>query len=90
MYSKMVALQSVCKALSTSIHRVCRAQGNQTRLQVQPSRVVVVSSFAHKLLQRGPLDLEDLHYHCRRYSPYAAYSQSKTANILFAKHLAVK
>lgn len=63
---------------------------DQLRAQVNPSRVVVVSSFAHKLLQRGPLHLEDLHYHRRRYSPYAAYSAAKTANILFAKHLAIK
>ena len=58
--------------------------------QAHPSRVVVVSSYAHKLLQRKSLELSDLHYRCRRYWPYAAYSQSKTANILFAKHLAVR
>jgi NAD(P)-dependent dehydrogenase (short-subunit alcohol dehydrogenase family) len=46
-----------------------------------PSRVVVVSSAAHK---RSPVVFEDIHYRERPFDPFDAYGQSKTANILYA------
>ena len=48
-----------------------------------PSRVVTVSSAAHKTY---PLDLDDLQGE-RRYSGFGAYSRSKLANILFTLEL---
>ncbi|RKT54317.1 SDR family NAD(P)-dependent oxidoreductase [Saccharothrix australiensis] len=59
-------------ALTTGLHRALAAEG---------ARVAVVSSVAH--LGAG-VDFEDIHFHQRPYSPWVAYSQSKTANILFA------
>ena len=47
------------------------------------SRVVTVSSNAHKT---GRIDLDDL-MGTRSYRPWAAYSQSKLANLLFAFEL---
>ena len=54
------------------------------RLQAGPARIVAVSSSAHMM---GDLDLDDLHYRKRPYSPWASYGQSKLANVLFAKEL---
>ena len=48
------------------------------------ARVVGVSSILH---QRGGLDLTDLNFERRPYSPWLAYSQSKVANLLFAFEL---
>jgi len=48
------------------------------------SRVVTVASLAH---WRGRMAWEDLNA-ARRYRPYAAYAQSKLANLLFAFELA--
>lgn len=48
------------------------------------SRVVTVSSGAHRM---GSIDLDDLNYDHRRYSPWPAYGQSKLANLLFAAEL---
>jgi NAD(P)-dependent dehydrogenase (short-subunit alcohol dehydrogenase family) len=45
------------------------------------ARVVSVSSSAHL---RSDVHLDDLHFENREYEPWAAYGQSKTANILFA------
>jgi NAD(P)-dependent dehydrogenase (short-subunit alcohol dehydrogenase family) len=45
------------------------------------ARVVSVSSAAHL---RGRVDFDDIHFLHRAYEPWAAYSQSKTANVLFA------
>ena len=45
------------------------------------ARVVSVSSSAHL---RSDVQLDDLHFEHRPYEPWAAYGQSKTANILFA------
>jgi NAD(P)-dependent dehydrogenase (short-subunit alcohol dehydrogenase family) len=45
------------------------------------SRIVAVSSSAH---QRSPVVFDDIDFHFRIYEPWAAYGQSKTANILFA------
>ncbi|XP_033109047.1 retinol dehydrogenase 14-like [Anneissia japonica] len=49
-----------------------------------PSRIVNVSSFAHK---SGKMHFDDLHLSdC--YGPFKAYRQSKLANILFTNELA--
>jgi WW domain-containing oxidoreductase len=50
-------------------------------------RVVMVSSDAHKGAPRAGIQLDNLDG-SRGYSPWAAYGQSKLANLLFAKHLA--
>ena len=47
-------------------------------------RVVVVSSQSHR---SGVLDLDDLDWTRRGYSPFAAYAQSKLANMLFLAEL---
>lgn len=51
------------------------------------SRVVVVSSLAHK---RGKLDLSDLDWTRRKYSTVQAYCDSKLANLYFTYELARK
>jgi len=48
------------------------------------ARVVTLSSLAHR---GGGLDVDDLNFEHRRYSPVTAYSQSKLANLLFAFEL---
>ncbi len=48
------------------------------------SRVVTLSSFAHRM---GRVDLADLNWHTRRYRRWAAYGQSKLADLIFAKEL---
>ena len=50
-----------------------------------PSRIVCVASDAHRTV--SGLDWDDLEGR-RRYKPFRAYSQSKLANILFARELA--
>jgi NAD(P)-dependent dehydrogenase (short-subunit alcohol dehydrogenase family) len=45
------------------------------------ARIVVVSSSA---AFRSPVVFDDLHFERRPYDPWAAYGQSKTANVLFA------
>lgn len=57
-----------------------RTAGTPTR----PARVVTTSSLAHRV---GGLDLDDLHWDRRRYSPTAAYGASKLANLLFSAEL---
>jgi NAD(P)-dependent dehydrogenase (short-subunit alcohol dehydrogenase family) len=47
-------------------------------------RVVVVSSPSHR---HGELDLDDLDWSRRTYKPYAAYADSKLANMLFMAEL---
>ncbi len=47
-------------------------------------RVITVSSDLHK---RAKLDLEDLNWERRRFKPFQAYSDSKLANLLFAREL---
>jgi NAD(P)-dependent dehydrogenase (short-subunit alcohol dehydrogenase family) len=47
-------------------------------------RVVTVSSSAHKL---GRIALDDLNWERRRYRRWAAYGQSKLANLLFTSEL---
>ncbi|AOW93392.1 short-chain dehydrogenase [Rhodococcus sp. WMMA185] len=47
-------------------------------------RVATMSSTAHQI---GTIDLEDLNWESRRYSRWAAYGQSKLANLLFTYEL---
>lgn len=56
-------------------------------LAATDARVVVVSSTAHRW---GWMDFDDPHWERRRYSAWAAYGQSKLANLLFARELARK
>ncbi|ANZ39154.1 oxidoreductase [Lentzea guizhouensis] len=60
-------------ALATGLHGALRAAGN--------ARVVSVTSRGHML---SPVVFDDVHYAFRRYEPWGAYGQSKTANVLFA------
>jgi NAD(P)-dependent dehydrogenase (short-subunit alcohol dehydrogenase family) len=60
-------------ALTTGLHRALASAGG--------ARVVSVSSTAHL---RSPVVFEDIHFRDRAYEPWAAYGQSKTANVLFA------
>jgi NAD(P)-dependent dehydrogenase (short-subunit alcohol dehydrogenase family) len=59
--------------LATGLHPALAAAGG--------ARVVSVSSTAHL---RSPVVFEDIHFNEREYEPWAAYGQSKTANVLFA------
>lgn len=54
-------------------------------VQGTPVRIVAVSSSAH---QMDGLDLNDLHFKKRKYTPWKAYGQSKLCNVLYAKELA--
>jgi NAD(P)-dependent dehydrogenase (short-subunit alcohol dehydrogenase family) len=47
-------------------------------------RIVVVSSEVHR---QGRIDLDDLNWEHRRYRRWAAYAQSKLANLLFVQEL---
>jgi len=60
-------------ALATGLHRALASAGE--------ARVVSVSSSAH--LGSGVV-FDDIHFRVRPYEPWAAYAQSKTANVLFA------
>lgn len=51
------------------------------------ARVVSVSSMSHL---RSPIIFEDIHFNEREYDPWAAYAQSKTANILLAVEIATR
>ncbi|XP_074510454.1 retinol dehydrogenase 13 [Sebastes fasciatus] len=50
-----------------------------------PSRVVTVSSIAHK---GGRIDFDDLFFSKKTYSSLESYRQSKLANVLFSRELA--
>ncbi|WP_158853715.1 SDR family NAD(P)-dependent oxidoreductase [Saccharothrix deserti] len=58
--------------LTTGLHRF---------LAVEGARVVSVSSSAHLM---SPVVFDDIHFVNRPYDPWAAYGQSKTANVLLA------
>ncbi len=60
-------------ALSVGLHDALAAAA--------PARIVSVSSSAHFL---SPVIFDDLHFDFRRYDPWLAYGQSKTANVQFA------
>jgi NAD(P)-dependent dehydrogenase (short-subunit alcohol dehydrogenase family) len=59
-------------ALACGLHRNLMAEG---------ARIVSVSSRAHL---DSAVDFDDIHFRRRAYDPWAAYGQSKTANVLFA------
>ena len=52
-----------------------------------PSRVVVLASLNYLM---GTIEIDDLNFKTRKYHPLKAYSDSKLANILFARELANK
>jgi NAD(P)-dependent dehydrogenase (short-subunit alcohol dehydrogenase family) len=60
-------------ALALGLHDALAAAGN--------ARIVSVSSSGHL---RSPVVFDDLDYSFREYTPFGAYGQSKTANVLFA------
>jgi NAD(P)-dependent dehydrogenase (short-subunit alcohol dehydrogenase family) len=60
-------------ALALGLHDALAADGD--------ARIVSVSSAAHL---RSPIVWDDIHFDFREYDPWAAYGQSKTANVLFA------
>jgi NAD(P)-dependent dehydrogenase (short-subunit alcohol dehydrogenase family) len=64
-------------ALTTGLHDALAANGN--------ARVVVVSSVGHV---NGDVNFDDINFEHHPYDPWAAYAQSKTANILFAAEAA--
>jgi NAD(P)-dependent dehydrogenase (short-subunit alcohol dehydrogenase family) len=49
-----------------------------------PARIVNLSSGAHRF---SGVDFDDIHFNNREYNKFAAYGQSKTANVLFAVEL---
>jgi NAD(P)-dependent dehydrogenase (short-subunit alcohol dehydrogenase family) len=53
-------------------------------LLAEAPRVVTVASSAHRV---HALDLDDLHWHSRRYQAWQAYGSSKLANLLFSGEL---
>jgi NAD(P)-dependent dehydrogenase (short-subunit alcohol dehydrogenase family) len=59
-------------ALATALHGALAAEG---------ARIVSVSSSGHL---RSPVIFDDLNFAFREYTPFLAYGQSKTANVLFA------
>jgi NAD(P)-dependent dehydrogenase (short-subunit alcohol dehydrogenase family) len=67
-------------ALTGLLMPALRAAGSAER----PARVVTTSSLGHR---SGGLDLTDLNWERRRYSPTLAYGASKIANLLFAAEL---
>ncbi|MDT9593380.1 SDR family NAD(P)-dependent oxidoreductase [Nocardioides zeae] len=60
-------------ALTLGLHEALAA--------AEGARIVSVSSSGHLA---APVDLDDLHFERRPYDPWAAYGQSKTANVLHA------
>jgi NAD(P)-dependent dehydrogenase (short-subunit alcohol dehydrogenase family) len=60
-------------ALALGLHAALASVGG--------ARIVSVSSSAHL---RSPVVFDDIHFKNREYEPWAAYGQSKTANVLFA------
>ena len=60
-------------ALATGLHSALAAAGG--------ARIASVSSSAHL---HSPVVFDDIHFREREYEPWAAYGQSKTANVLLA------
>lgn len=67
-------------ALAAGLHGALAA-GAATAGALGGARIVAVSSSAH---QFSGVVLDDLHFDRRAYDEWAAYGQSKTANVLFA------
>jgi NAD(P)-dependent dehydrogenase (short-subunit alcohol dehydrogenase family) len=63
-------------ALTVGLHKALAAAGD--------ARIVSVSSGGHL---RSPVVFDDIDFAFRDYNPFAAYGQSKTANVLFAVEL---
>jgi NAD(P)-dependent dehydrogenase (short-subunit alcohol dehydrogenase family) len=57
-----------------------------------PARIVVLSSCFHDMAvgKEGRIDFDDLNFERRAYDGWTSYAQSKLANVLHAKHLAVR
>jgi NAD(P)-dependent dehydrogenase (short-subunit alcohol dehydrogenase family) len=66
-------------ALTTGLHDALAAAGG--------ARVVVVSSVGHL---NGEVLFDDIHFERHPYDPWKAYSQSKTANVLFTVEAAMR
>lgn len=60
-------------ALASALHPWLAAAGG--------ARIVSLSSIGHR---RSPVVFDDINFQRRAYDPWAAYGQSKTANVLFA------
>jgi NAD(P)-dependent dehydrogenase (short-subunit alcohol dehydrogenase family) len=60
-------------ALAVGLHDALKTAGH--------SRIVTVSSVGHV---NGDINFDDINFEQRPYDPWLAYSQSKTANVLFA------
>ena len=60
-------------ALAAGLHQALASAGG--------ARIVSVSSSGHL---RSGIVFDDIHFRVREYEPWAAYGQSKTANVLFA------
>lgn len=57
----------------------------QDRLSASKARVIVTSSAAHRM---GSIELDDLEFTRRSYSPFAAYGAAKLADLIFARQIA--
>jgi NAD(P)-dependent dehydrogenase (short-subunit alcohol dehydrogenase family) len=72
-------------ALTTGLHRALAAGAAESGASragasgFAGARIVSVTSNAH---QRFPVEFDDIHFERRPYDPWAAYGQSKTANVL--------
>jgi len=66
------------------LHALCEPLFANAAVHGAPPRVIVVSSVAHT---RGRIHLDDLTL-ARGYTGYAAYAQSKLANVMFALSIA--
>jgi NAD(P)-dependent dehydrogenase (short-subunit alcohol dehydrogenase family) len=56
-------------------------------VSTQDSRIVVVSSLAHRFIKASDLDLEDMNWTKQDYDKGKAFEYSQVANILFVKEL---
>ncbi|XP_063609521.1 retinol dehydrogenase 14-like [Penaeus indicus] len=81
------ALSKLCNILFTK-ELARKLKGTDTLKASAPSRVVSVSSVAHKYCSK--VDLDDLNFNKTPYAVFPAYALSKLCNILFTKELARK
>ncbi len=68
-------------------HFALTAQLFQTISKTKSSRIVNVSSMAHK---NGGINFDDLHWQTRKYNAWKAYGDSKISNLYFTYELARK